>query len=100
MRSRSARAVATQQTQPLVSSKICSSLESTSSESMLISPNSVSITALERPRLDLLPGAGDADDGRDAPAAVAALERLAHHVDVADAFEAVIRAPTGNFHDF
>src|SRR5215218_229721 len=42
---------------------------------------------LERPRLDLLPGARDADDHRDAPAAVAALERLAHDIHVADAFK-------------
>jgi hypothetical protein len=33
---------------------------------------------LERPRADLLPGAGDADDHRHAPSAMAALERLAH----------------------
>src|SRR5690349_4213390 len=45
--------------------------------------------------LDFLPGAGDADDRRDAPAAMAALERLAHHVDVADALERVIGAATG-----
>ena len=50
---------------------------------------------LERARLDLLAGAGDADDHRDAPAAVAALERLAHHVDVADALEAVVGAAAG-----
>src|SRR5262245_1738172 len=40
---------------------------------------------LERACLDLLPCAGDADDHRDAPAAMAALERLTHQVDVADA---------------
>ena len=45
--------------------------------------------------LDLLPGAGDADDHRHAPAAMAALERLAHHVDVADALEAVVGAAAG-----
>src|SRR6516164_130089 len=44
---------------------------------------------LERPRLDLLPRPGHADDDRDAPAAVTAFERLAHEVDVADALEAV-----------
>ncbi len=42
-----------------------------------------------------LPGAGDADDHRYAPAAMAAFERLAHEVDVADAFEAVVRAAVG-----
>src|SRR6185437_12031143 len=47
---------------------------------------------LERARLDLLAGAGDADDHRHAPAAMAAFERLAHHIDIADAFEAVIGA--------
>src|SRR5262245_16455188 len=45
---------------------------------------------LERARLDLLPRTGDADDHRNAPAAVAALERLAHQVDAADALEAVV----------
>ena len=50
---------------------------------------------LERPRADLLAGAGDADDDRDAPAAMAAFERLAHHIDIADAFEAVIGAAIG-----
>ena len=44
---------------------------------------------------DLLPGAGDADDDRLAPAAVAALERLAHDVDVADALEGVVGAALG-----
>src|SRR6185369_2174282 len=50
---------------------------------------------LERTRLDLLPGAGDADDHRHAPAAMAALERLAHQVHAADALEAVVRATVG-----
>src|SRR5579864_7409479 len=50
---------------------------------------------LERPRLDFLARAGDADDHRDAPALVAAFERLAHHLDIADAFEAVIGAALG-----
>src|SRR5688572_11642053 len=53
---------------------------------------------LEGPRADLLPGARHADDRRDAPAAVAALQGLAHHVDVADALEAVVRAAAGQFH--
>ena len=44
---------------------------------------------------DLLAGAGDADDDADPPAAVAAFERLAHDVDVADALEAVIGAALG-----
>src|SRR5205085_9051911 len=47
---------------------------------------------LERPRRNLLAGAGDADDDALAPAAVAAFERGAHEVDVADAFEAVVGA--------
>src|SRR5216683_1794497 len=50
---------------------------------------------LEGPRRDLLAGAGDADDDRDAPALVAALQRLAHQRGVADAFEAVIGAALG-----
>src|SRR5262245_55157592 len=45
---------------------------------------------LERPRLDLLPRARDADDHRDAPAAMAAFERLTHQIDVTDALEAVV----------
>src|SRR5437867_5423955 len=42
--------------------------------------------------------APDADDHRHPPAFVAALERLAHHLDVADAFEAVVRAALGQVH--
>jgi hypothetical protein len=41
---------------------------------------------------DLLAGAGHADDDRLAPAAMAALQRLAHDRDVADALEAVVGA--------
>src|ERR1700678_1070076 len=47
---------------------------------------------LKRARLNGLAGARDADDDGHAPAAVTALERLAHDVDVADALEAVVRA--------
>src|SRR5205814_10047268 len=54
---------------------------------------------LEGPRADLLPGARHADDHRDAPAAVAALQRLAHHLHVADALEAVVRAAAGQLDD-
>ena len=50
---------------------------------------------LERTRLDLLARARDADDHRHAPAAMAALERLAHQLDVADALEAVVGAAVG-----
>src|SRR5262245_43605665 len=50
---------------------------------------------LKRARLDFLTGARDADDDRHAPAAMAALERLTHEVDTADAFEAVVRAAVG-----
>src|SRR5438094_1416336 len=53
---------------------------------------------LERARLDLLARARYADDHRHAPALVAAFERLAHHVDVADAFEAVIGTALGQVH--
>jgi hypothetical protein len=45
---------------------------------------------LERTRLDLLARARDADDHRDAPAAMTALECLTHEIDVADALEAVV----------
>src|SRR5262249_38426818 len=46
----------------------------------------------ERPGGNLLAGAGDADYDAFAPAAVATLERRAHEVDVADAFEGVVGA--------
>src|SRR5690606_23794393 len=45
---------------------------------------------LERARGDFLAGAGHADDDAGAPALVAALQRLAHDPDVADALEAVV----------
>src|SRR5689334_14045404 len=44
---------------------------------------------------DFLAGAGDADDDGDAPALVAAFQRLAHHGGITDAFEAVIGATLG-----
>src|SRR3954467_10027783 len=50
---------------------------------------------LERARLDLLARGRHADDDGDAPAAMAALEGLPHHFDVADALEAVVGAATG-----
>src|SRR5690242_1875768 len=53
---------------------------------------------LKRPGLDLLPGAGDADDYRHAPAAMTAFQCLAHDIDIADAFEAVIGAAIGQRH--
>src|SRR3954465_13747667 len=55
---------------------------------------------LERPRADLLPRARHADDHRHAPAAMAALERLAHHLHVADALEAVVRPAARDVHQF
>ena len=53
------------------------------------------VTSWNGRRADLLPGPRDADDDRFAPAPVAALERLAHQLDVADALEAVVRAAAG-----
>src|SRR5256886_16397828 len=53
---------------------------------------------LERSGLDLLPRSGDADDDRHTPATVAALERLAHEIDVTDALEAVIGTAVGEAH--
>src|SRR5665647_2913695 len=50
---------------------------------------------LERPRRDFLTGGGDADDDRFAPAAVTAFQRLAHHVDIADALEREVGAAAG-----
>ena len=52
---------------------------------------------LEGPGGDFLAGAGDADDDRLAPALVAALERHAHDLHIADAFEGVIGAAAGQF---
>src|SRR5262249_43484676 len=50
---------------------------------------------LERAGRDLLASASHANDHRHAPAFVAALERLSHYFDVADALEAVVRATLG-----
>src|SRR5581483_6075078 len=50
---------------------------------------------LERTGLDLLAGASNADDDRDSPAAMTALERLTHQVHTTDAFEAVVGAAVG-----
>src|SRR5208282_4617543 len=50
---------------------------------------------LERTSPDLLARAGHSDNDRDPPTAMAALERLPHHIDVADAFEAVVCAALG-----
>ena len=46
-----------------------------------------------------LPGAGDADDDAVTPAAVAAFERLAHDVHIADAFEGEVGAAAGQVDD-
>src|SRR5690606_3397128 len=53
---------------------------------------------LERAGADLLARAGNADDHRYAPALVAALERLAHDIHIADALEAVVGAALGQIH--
>jgi hypothetical protein len=42
---------------------------------------------------------GHADDDAAAPALVRAFERLAHHLGVADALEAVVGAAVGQLHD-
>src|SRR5580658_6038717 len=47
---------------------------------------------LKRPCRDFLTSAGNADNNALAPTAVAALQRRAHQIDVADAFERVIGA--------
>src|SRR5690606_1078507 len=54
---------------------------------------------LERAGGNLLAGAGDADDAALAPALVAAFQGLAHHLDVADALEAVVHPAPGHLHD-
>src|SRR5262249_54945156 len=53
---------------------------------------------LERSRGNLLAGLGNADDDRDAPAAVAAFQRLAHHGGVAGAVEGVVGPAVGQRH--
>src|SRR5690606_13124461 len=50
---------------------------------------------LERPRGNFFARTGHTDDDRFAPALVAALQRRAHHVDVADALERVIHTTVG-----
>jgi hypothetical protein len=50
---------------------------------------------LERPRGNLLPRAGRADDGRNTPTSMAAFERLVHELHIAHAFETVIGAVIG-----
>src|ERR1700743_833708 len=54
---------------------------------------------LERTRADLLPGAGPPYEVALAPAAMAAFQCRAHHVDVADAFERIVDA-AGQLHDY
>src|SRR5271156_4663633 len=53
---------------------------------------------LEWPGLYFLPGACDPDDDRDTPAAMTALQRLAHQIHVADAFKAVVGTAVGQRH--
>src|SRR5450631_666937 len=48
---------------------------------------------------DLLAGARNTDDHRDSPAAMAALERLAHQIHIANTFEAVVGAAIGECHE-
>ena len=48
---------------------------------------------------DICAGAGDTDDDALAPALVTHAERIAHHLDVADALEGVVDATVGNVHD-
>src|SRR4051812_19912671 len=50
---------------------------------------------LERPGCNFLSGFGDADDDGNAPAAMAAFQRLAHHGGIAGAVERVVRAAVG-----
>src|SRR5690606_2054710 len=54
---------------------------------------------LERAGRDLLAGAGDADDDAFAPALVAAFQRLAHHLHIADAFKGIVDAAVGHLDD-
>src|SRR5262249_27392465 len=50
---------------------------------------------LEGPGGNFLAGTGHANDDRLAPALVRTFQRLAHHLHIADAFETVIGATTG-----
>src|ERR1700739_4803469 len=50
---------------------------------------------LKRSCGDFLPGSGHANNDADTPATVAAFERLAHDIDIADALETVIGATFG-----
>ena len=54
---------------------------------------------LERSRRDFLTRARHADDSRNAPAAMAAFQRLPHGVHIADALEAVVRAAARQLHE-
>src|SRR5690606_8988602 len=54
---------------------------------------------LERARADFLAGAGDTDNDAFAPALVAALQRGAHDVHIADAFKTEIDAAVGHGDD-
>ena len=54
---------------------------------------------MERPGADFLAGTGDTDDHRLAPALVAAFQRGAHQLHVADALEGVVDAAIGQFDD-
>src|SRR3954466_11450794 len=53
---------------------------------------------LERPGGDFLAGFGDPDHDRDAPAAMARLQRIAHYGGVAGAVEGVVGATVGQRH--
>src|SRR3984885_7842094 len=44
---------------------------------------------------NLLAGARDSNDHRDSPAAMAALQRMAHQIYIADAFETIVGAAVG-----
>src|SRR5579871_5726786 len=50
---------------------------------------------LERTGVDLLTRAGHADDHGGTPTTMAALERLAHQLDITDTLEAVVGAAAG-----
>src|SRR5215831_9626248 len=54
---------------------------------------------LERPGVNLLPRACDADDHRHAPTPMAGFERLAHQFDIANAFKGVVGSTVRQVHE-
>src|SRR5579872_4333191 len=78
-----------------VTGQLCASLHASERRS---TPDATG-DQLERACADFLAGAGNANDDRLSPALVAALERSAHDVDVANTLEGIVRAAIGHVDD-